>query len=143
MDIFGHNRHSLGMNSAEVGVLEEASEIGLRGFLECQDGVGLESEIRLVIPSNLTNQFLERQFLDEEIGRLLITANLAKGSDSGSVAMGLLGSTSSRCWPASGLSGQVPARRLTTSGSACGLLSACHLCWGFAKRQMVSGLYID
>ena len=34
LDVFRHNGHSLGVNSAQVGVLKKADQIGLGGFLK-------------------------------------------------------------------------------------------------------------
>lgn len=49
---------TLGMDGAEVGVLEEGDEVGLNGLLESTDGRRLEAEIRLEVLGNLTNLFV-------------------------------------------------------------------------------------
>ena len=49
---------TLGVDGAEVGVLEEGDEVRLDGLLESTDGGGLESEIRLEVLGNLTNLFV-------------------------------------------------------------------------------------
>ena len=46
---------TLGVDGAEVGVLEEGDEVGLNGLLESTDGRRLEAEIRLEVLGNLTN----------------------------------------------------------------------------------------
>ena len=38
--LLGHDRHALGMDGAQVGVLKEAHEIRLGGFLESQHRLG-------------------------------------------------------------------------------------------------------
>ena len=38
LDVLGHDGHSLGMDSTQVGILKESDEIGLAGFLEGHDG---------------------------------------------------------------------------------------------------------
>ena len=43
------------MNGAEIGVLKEANEVGLSGFLKSKDGGALETKIRLEFLSNFTN----------------------------------------------------------------------------------------
>ena len=47
LDVLGHDGHALGVDGAEVGVLEEADEVRLGSFLKRQDGVALEAEIGL------------------------------------------------------------------------------------------------
>ena len=43
LDVLGHDGDALGVDGAQVGVLEEANEVGLRGLLERDDGRRLES----------------------------------------------------------------------------------------------------
>ena len=40
LDVLGHDGHTLGVDGAEVGVLEETDEVRLGGLLECLFGVG-------------------------------------------------------------------------------------------------------
>ena len=47
LDVLGHDGHALGVDGAEVGVLEETDEVRLGSFLKRQDGVALEAEIGL------------------------------------------------------------------------------------------------
>lgn len=51
---------TLGVDGAQVGVLEEGDEVGLDGLLKSTDGRRLESEIRLEVLSDLTNLFMSR-----------------------------------------------------------------------------------
>ena len=46
---------ALGVDGAEVGILEEGDEVRLDGLLEGTDGGRLEAEIRLEVLGNLTN----------------------------------------------------------------------------------------
>ena len=46
LDVLGHDRHALGVDRAEVCVLEEAHEVGLGGLLEREDGRALEAQVR-------------------------------------------------------------------------------------------------
>jgi hypothetical protein len=48
---------TLGVDGAQVGVLEEGDEVRLNGFLEGADGRRLEAEVRLEVLGNLTNLF--------------------------------------------------------------------------------------
>ena len=66
------------MDGAEVGVLKERDEVGLNGLLESTDGRGLEAEIRLEVLSNLTDQALEGQLADQELGGLLVATDLTE-----------------------------------------------------------------
>ena len=70
------------MDGTQVGVFKERDEVGLDGFLERTNGGGLEAEIGLEVLRNLTNQTLERQLSDEELGRLLVSTNLTKSDSS-------------------------------------------------------------
>ena len=47
LNVLGHDGHALGVDGAEVGVLEETDEVRLSSFLKRQDGVALEAEIGL------------------------------------------------------------------------------------------------
>jgi len=38
LHVLGHDGNSLGVDGAEVGVLEEADHVGFRGFLESENG---------------------------------------------------------------------------------------------------------
>jgi hypothetical protein len=50
-----HDGHSFGVNSAQVGVLEERDEVSLRGFLESSNGSRLETKIGLVVLSDFSD----------------------------------------------------------------------------------------
>jgi hypothetical protein len=52
-------------------VLEQRDEVGLGGFLESHDGRRLETEVRLVVLGNLTDETLERELADQKLGRFL------------------------------------------------------------------------
>jgi histone H3 len=85
---------TLGVDGAQVGVLEEGDEVGLDGLLESTDGRGLEAEIRLEVLGDLTNKTLERQLADEKLGGLLVATNLTEGDGSRLVAVRLLDTSS-------------------------------------------------
>ena len=69
MEILGLDGDSLGVDSGQVGVLEQGNEVSLGGFLESGDGRGLESEISLEVLGDFSDQSLEGEFSDEELGR--------------------------------------------------------------------------
>ena len=70
------------MDGAQVRVLVQKYQIMLRGFLQGKDGRSLESEVALEVLGNLTDQTLEGELADEEVGGLLISAYLTQGNGS-------------------------------------------------------------
>ena len=67
LDVLGHDGDTLGMNGAQVGVLKETNQVGLRGFLKGHDSRGLETEVSLEVLGNLTDKTLEGQLADEKL----------------------------------------------------------------------------
>ena len=51
--------HSLGMDTAEIGVFKETCKVSLRGLLNCEEGLGLESDLVVDASGNLTHDSLE------------------------------------------------------------------------------------
>ena len=96
LDVFGHDGDPLGVDGTEVGVLKEADEVSLRGFLEGHDSRGLEAEVSLEVLGNLTDETLEGELPDEELSALLVTTDLTEGDGTGPVTMGLLDTSCSR-----------------------------------------------
>ena len=78
------------MDGGQVGVLEEPDEVGLGGLLERQDGRRLEAQVGLEVLGDLADQALEGQLADQEVGRLLVLADLAERDRSRAVPVGLL-----------------------------------------------------
>jgi len=107
---------ALGVDGAKVGVLEQADEVCLNGFLESTDGGRLESEVRLEVLCDFTNQTLEGELSDEELGRLLVTTNLTESDGSWLVSVGLLDTSGRWCGLASCLGGELLTRCLATGG---------------------------
>ena len=69
------------MDCAQVGVLEESNQVGLRSLLQGRDGRGLKAKVSLEVLSNLANKALEGQLADQELGGLLVLANFAKADE--------------------------------------------------------------
>ena len=78
LDVLGLDGDTLGVDGAQVGVLKERDEVGLNGLLESTDGGGLETEVRLEVLSNLTDQTLEGELADQELGRLLVATDFTE-----------------------------------------------------------------
>ena len=72
MDVLRHDGDTLGVDRAQVGVFEEANEVRFGRFLEREDRGGLESQVRLEVLSDFSDQALEWQFADQEFGRFLV-----------------------------------------------------------------------
>ncbi len=138
LDVFWHDGDTLGVDGAQVGVLEKSDQVGLAGFLQGHDGRALESQIGLEILSNLTDQALEGQLADQQLRALLVTTDLTEGDSSWPVSMGLLHSTGSRGALPCCLGGQLLSWGLASSWFSCGLLRSCHSEWffdvGFRRR---------
>jgi len=130
---------TLSVNGGQVGVFEKGNEVGLAGLLKGEDGRGLEAKIRLEILSDLTDETLEGELADEEIGALLVLANFTESDGTRPEAMGLLHTASRN---GGGLLGSLFSRellswRFATSRLASGLLGAGHWCvsYLFTKRK--------
>lgn len=103
LDIFGHDRHTLCMNGAQISILKESHQVGFCSFLQGQHGGGLETKVGLEILCHLTNKTLKGRLADQEVGRLLILADLTKRNCSRAVSVGFLDTAGS--W--GGLSGSL------------------------------------
>ena len=139
LDILGHDGNTLGVDGAQVGVLEQTNEVSLRGLLEGHDGGGLETEVSLEVLGDLTHKTLERQLADQELGGLLVTTDLTKSNSTRPVTVGLLhasggggglaGSLGSKLLPGGLASGRLTGGLLGTSHGDDGrTLKFAHLC---------------
>jgi len=90
LDVLGHDGDTLGMYSAQVGVLKERHEIGLSSFLEGENGGALKAQIGFVVLGDFTDQTLEGELADQEVRGLLILANFTKSHGTRSITMWLL-----------------------------------------------------
>ena len=121
LNVLGHDGNTLGVDGAQVGVFKKTNEVGLAGLLQCHNGRGLESEISLEILCNLSDEALEGQLADKELGALLVTSDLSEGNGSRPVSVGFL---------------HAPCGRCTLSGSLGGEL----LTWSFASSAFTGSL---
>lgn len=78
LDVLALDGDTLGVDGAEVGVLEERDEVGLDGLLKSTDGGALEAEVALEVLGDLTDETLERKLADQELGRLLVATDLTE-----------------------------------------------------------------
>jgi len=119
LDVLGLNGDTLGVDGAQVGVLEEGDEVSLNGFLESTNGGALEAEIGLEVLSNLTDETLEWELSDEKLGGLLVATNLTESDGTRLIAMWLLDTTGRWVGLAGGLGGESLAGSLATGGFTC------------------------
>ena len=61
MHVLRHDGDPSCMNGTEIGVLEKSNEERFTGFLQGHDSSRLESQVRLEVLSELTNETLERE----------------------------------------------------------------------------------
>ena len=113
------------MDGAEVGVLEEADHVSLSGLLESEDGGRLESKVGLEVRGDLSNESLEWELSNEELGGLLVLSDHSEGDGSWSESVGLL---DTRDWDG-GLGGLDDhlSWGLGAGSLSSGLLGSCHL----------------
>jgi hypothetical protein len=84
------------MDGTQVGVLEQGHQVRLGRLLQGQDGGALEAKVVLEVLCNLAHQALEGQLADQQVGGLLVAADLAEGDGAGPVAVGLLDAAGGR-----------------------------------------------
>ncbi len=126
LDVFGHDGDSLGVDGAQVGVLKQTDQISLAGLLQGHDSGALEAQVRFEILRDFSHQALERQFADQQLGRLLITADLSESHGPGPVTVGLLDAAGG--WGAlpGGFSSELLPRGFAAGGFTSRLLGSCH-----------------
>jgi hypothetical protein len=127
LNVLGHDGHTLGMDSAQVGILEQTNKVSLRRLLKSQNSGGLETKVGLVILSNLTNKALEWQLANQEISALLILSDLTKSDSARAVSVGLLDSLRSRGSLTSSLGSELLSGSLASGGFTSSLLGTSHL----------------
>ncbi|EEE65135.1 hypothetical protein OsJ_20208 [Oryza sativa Japonica Group] len=64
LDVLGHDGDALGVDGAQVGVLEQPDEVRLRGLLQGGDGGALEAEVGLEVLGDLADEALEGELAE-------------------------------------------------------------------------------
>jgi hypothetical protein len=126
LDVFRHNGNTLGVDSAQVGVFEESNEVGFGGLLEGENRRSLEPQVTLEILGDLPDETLEGELADEQVGGLLVPADLAKGHGSGTVPVRLLHASGGGGGLAGSLGGELLAGSFPSGGLTGGLLGTGH-----------------
>jgi hypothetical protein len=127
LDVLGHDGDSLGVDGAQVGVLEQADQVGLARLLQSANGSRLESQVGLEVLGDLADEALKGQLADEQLGGLLVATDLTERDRARAVAMRLLDAARGRGALARRLGGELLARRLAAGRLASGLLRTGHL----------------
>jgi len=144
LDVLWHDGHTLGVDGAQVGVLKQTNQVSLAGLLKnifvndlkvgivCStdlksaNGSGLESEISFEILSDFSDETLEGELPDEELGGLLVPPDLPESHGTGPVPVGLLHSSGGGSGLPGSLGGQLLPGSLSSSGLTSGLLGTGH-----------------
>jgi hypothetical protein len=139
LNILGLNGNTLGVDSAQVGILEEGDEVSLDGLLESTDGGRLEAQVGLELLGDLTDETLEWELADEELSRLLVTTDLTESDGSWLVSVWLLDTTGRWGLFAGSLGSKLLSWGLATSGFTGSLLGTGHCDRFKLKRLKDSG----
>jgi len=127
LDIFGHDGNPLGVNGAQVGVLKESDQVSLGSFLEGHDGRALEPQVGLEVLGDFSDESLEGELSDEELGRLLVPTDFSESDCSRPVPVGLLDSSGGGGALSGSLGRQLLPRGLSSGGLTGSLLGTSHL----------------
>ena len=65
LNVLRHDGNTLGVDGAQIGVLEETNEVRLRSFLKSHDCRALETQISLEILGNFPDEALKGKFADK------------------------------------------------------------------------------
>ena len=127
LDVLGHDGNTLGMDGAQVGVLEESNKVSLSSFLEGKNSGPLESKVSLEILGDLTNKSLEGELSDQELSGLLVSSNLTKSDSTRAVSVGLLDTSSGGGGLAGSLGGKLLTGGLSSGRFTGSLLGTSHV----------------
>ena len=64
--VLRHDGDPLGVNSTEVGVLEQADQVRLGGLLKSENGAGLEAKFRFIVLRDFADQALKGLLADQK-----------------------------------------------------------------------------
>ena len=153
------------MNGTQVGILEKANKICFRSLLQSKNSARLKTQIGLKILRNLAYQPLEWEFADEQLRRLLITANFSQSDSSckngmsvnefknlinqnplktllaWAVTMWLLHASRCRCRLARSFGGKLLARCLPSGRFTSSLLGTSHFVLSFFVVKTLNSFY--
>ena len=122
LDVLEHDRDTLGMDRTQVGILEKTDKVRLGSLLKSKDRSGLESQVRLEVLGDLSNESLEGKLSDEKLRGFLVLSDLTKSDSSGSVSVRLLHTSAGRGRLTRSLGGELFTGSFSSGGFSCGLL---------------------
>ena len=126
LDVLGHDGHTLGVDGAQVGVLEKTNEVSLGGLLKGKNGGSLESKVGLEVLGDFSDQSLEWKLSDQKLGGLLVSSDLSKSDGSWTVSVWLLDSSGGWGRLSGSLGGKLLSWSLSSGGLSSGLLGSGH-----------------
>ena len=137
MDVLWHDGDSLGVDGAQVSILEKSNKVGLGGFLKGKDGRSLESKVGLEVLGDLSDKSLEWKLSDQKLGGLLVSSDLSKSDGTWTVSVWLLDSSSGWGRLSGGLGSKLLSWGLSSGGLSCGLFSSSHfeICFLVEKNE--------
>uniref|UniRef100_A0A8D3DG34 Si:ch211-113a14.27 n=1 Tax=Scophthalmus maximus TaxID=52904 RepID=A0A8D3DG34_SCOMX len=135
LDVFGHDGDPLGVDGAQVGVLEQADQVSLAGLLQSHDGGALEAQVGLEVLGDLSHQALEGQLADQQLGGLLVAADLPQRHGTGPVAVRLLHAAGGRRALAGSLGGELLPGSFSSGGLTSGLFGSGHFVFLFLSQS--------
>ena len=126
LHVLRHDGHPFAVDRAEVGVLEQANQVRLRGLLKRLHRLALEAQLRVEVLGDLLHQPLERHLLDQEVVALLVPTDLTESDGARAEPVRLLDAAGGWRPTSRPLGGELLPRGLASDGHAGGLLAAGH-----------------
>ena len=126
LNVLGEDGHALGVQRAQVAIFEQPDEVGLGSLLQRQHGGGLEAQVVLEVLGDFAHEPLERELADQQVGRLLVAADLTKSDCARAVTVRFLDAACQWRVLASGLGGQLFTGRLASPRLSRCLLGSRH-----------------
>ena len=113
------------MNSTQVSVLKQSNHVSFGSLLNSEDSLRLESQITLVLLSDLTDKSLEGELSDEQLSGLLELSDLTESHSTRSEPVRLLDATHVLVAHNNGLTSSPLSKLLTRALASSGLRAVC------------------
>jgi hypothetical protein len=114
------------VDGAQVGIFEQANQVGLGGLLQGQDGGALKSQLSLEFVGDLSYQSLEGEFSHQQFSRFLVFPDFPQGDGAWSVTVGLLHASGGGGRFAGCLGGDVFPGGFSSGGFSCCVFGSGH-----------------